>query len=52
MEKVKALESGLGEAFEWYVPNQNLVNKKPLIEFIHRNLSSCPDEHNPRSSYL
>lgn len=38
MPKVKSLYDGLSEAFEWYINNQNQVNKKPLIDFIDSNL--------------
>lgn len=38
MPKVKPLYDGLNEAFEWYINNQNQVNKKPLIDFIDSNL--------------
>lgn len=38
MPKVKPLYDGLSEAFEWYINNQNQVNKKPLIDFIDSNL--------------
>ena len=38
MKDVKPLEQGLREAFEWYEGNKDKVNKKPLIEFIDRNL--------------
>ncbi len=34
----KPLKDGLREAFEWYINNQDEVNKKPLIEFIENNL--------------
>ena len=34
----KALKDGLKEAFEWYVNNQDKVNKKTLSEFIDDNL--------------
>ncbi|MGN0489766.1 MAG: NAD-dependent epimerase/dehydratase family protein [Ruminococcus sp.] len=37
MPKVKTLYDGLCEAFEWYINNQNQVNKKPLIDFIDSN---------------
>lgn len=39
MGDVKTMHDGLTEAFEWYVDNQNLVNKKPLIDFIDSNLA-------------
>ncbi len=38
MSEVKSMYDGLSEAFEWYINNQNQVNKKPLIDFIDRNL--------------
>lgn len=38
MSEVKTIYDGLSEAFEWYINNQNQVNKKPLIDFIDRNL--------------
>lgn len=39
MPKVKTLSDGLGEAYEWYINHPNQVNKKPLIDFIDRNLA-------------
>ena len=38
MENTKTLEEGLKESFEWYVNNQDKVNKKPFIEYIDKNL--------------
>lgn len=38
MPNVRTLSDGLAEAFEWYINNQDQVNKKPLIDFIDRNL--------------
>lgn len=38
MSEVKTMCDGLSEAFEWYINNQNQVNKKPLIDFIDNNL--------------
>lgn len=39
ISNVKTMYDGLTEAFKWYVNNQNLVNKKPLIDFIDSNLA-------------
>ena len=38
MKTEKDLYDGLKEAFEWYVSNQEKVNRKPLIDFIDENL--------------
>jgi len=39
MPDVKPLEEGLKEAFEWYKEHADLVNKKPLFDYIDRNLA-------------
>lgn len=39
MPNVKPLYDGASEAFAWYVDHQNQVNKRPLIDFIDRNLA-------------
>lgn len=39
MGDVKPLERGLAEAFEWYESNSDKVVKKPLIEYIDKNLT-------------
>ena len=33
-----SLDEGLWEAAEWYLENENEVNRKPLFEFIDENL--------------
>ena len=38
MPNTEALEDGLRESFEWYLGHQDMVNKKPLIDFIDNNL--------------
>lgn len=39
MKDVKSLEDGLKEAYVWYVGHMDEVNKKPLIEYIDKNLT-------------
>ncbi|MBP3704552.1 MAG: NAD-dependent epimerase/dehydratase family protein [Clostridia bacterium] len=39
MPETKPLAEGLAEALAWYRDNANLVNKKPLLDFIDHNLS-------------
>lgn len=38
MPETKPLVEGLKEAYEWYSGHQNEVNKKPMMEFIDREL--------------
>ena len=38
MSETTPLETGLKAAFEWYLANQDKVGKKPMIEFIDKNL--------------
>ena len=38
MSTVKPLSEGLKEAFDWYKDNADKVNKKPLMEYIDKNI--------------
>lgn len=38
MSELKPIEAGLKESCEWYKNNRELVRRKPLIEFIEKNL--------------
>ncbi|MBO5280896.1 MAG: NAD-dependent epimerase/dehydratase family protein [Clostridia bacterium] len=37
LSSTKSLEQGLKEAFEWYIHNQDQINKRPYIDFIDKN---------------
>lgn len=39
MPETKPLDEGLKEAFEWYKDNTDKVNKKPLFDYIDKNLA-------------
>lgn len=39
MPDVKPLEQGLEESYRWYAENSELVQKKPLLDFISKNFS-------------
>ena len=39
MPETKPLLEGLRESYEWYRKHQNLVNKKPLMEYIDKELA-------------
>lgn len=38
MPEAKPLAAGLREAYEWYICNLEKVNKKPLVDYIDKNL--------------
>ena len=38
MEDVKSMKEGLQEAFAWYQENEHLVMKKPMMEYIDKEL--------------
>ena len=38
MGDVKPMKEGLKEAFAWYQGNEHLVMKKPLMEYIDKEL--------------
>ena len=38
MPEVKPLEEGLRQSYEWFTANRELVVRKPLLEFIAKNL--------------
>jgi len=38
MESVKPLKEGLKESYDWYVENQDKVNKKSFFDFIDKNI--------------
>ncbi len=38
MKDVKSLDDGLKDAYDWYIHNNDKVNKKPFIEYIDNNL--------------
>lgn len=39
MPTTEALENGLREALEWYLSHTDMVNRKPLMDFIDNNLA-------------
>ena len=39
MKEIKPLADGLKEAYDWYVTNQDNVNKKPYIAYIEKYLA-------------
>ena len=39
MKDTVPLEQGFREAFDWYVKNQDIVNRKPFMEYIDKNLA-------------
>lgn len=39
MPTTEALENGLREALEWYLSHTDMVNRKPLMDFIDSNLA-------------
>ena len=39
MPSVKPIEQGLEESYRWYAENRELVQRKPLLEFISENFS-------------
>lgn len=39
MKETKPLADGLKEAYDWYVANQDKVNKKPYITYIEEHLT-------------
>ena len=38
MPKTKPLLEGIRESYEWYTTNEELVRKKPLIEYIDKEI--------------
>ena len=38
MKDVKSLDDGLKDAYDWYIHNNDKVNKKTFIEYIDNNL--------------
>ncbi len=41
MPETETLEDGLRESFEWYIDHAEMVNKKPLLEYIDKNLANA-----------
>ena len=39
MSGTKPLADGLKEAYDWYVVNQDKVNKKPYLAYIEEHLA-------------
>lgn len=39
MKEIKPLADGLKEAYDWYVTNQDKVNKKPYLAYIEEHLA-------------